>query len=261
MFKPLATGLFAALLLSPLCLASQARAADSVDVYAAASLTDVMNALVEQYEENHDVDLVPVYASSSTLARQIGEGAPADVYLSANVKWMDWLQDQGGVVVSQRHNLLRNRLALIAPDDTDIPSFTPDAEHPLVDYLEDGERVSVGDPAHVPAGIYAKQAFESTGQWQTLEPRLARGSDVRAALALVERGETPLGVVYATDAQASDGVKQLGLFPADSHDPIIYPAALIGEHPGDAAGAFLDWLSSDAARETFEQYGFEMAND
>ncbi|WP_456269577.1 molybdate ABC transporter substrate-binding protein [Kushneria sp. AK178] len=248
----------AALTTATLLLAcSAAGAAERIDVQAAASLTDVMNTLIEQYEQDHDVDIVPVYAASSTLARQIRQGAPADVYLSANEKWMDWLEAQGESLHAHR-DLLNNRLALITSEDSDIKDFMPDSEHPLAPYLEEGDRIAVGDPAHVPAGIYAQQAFERLGQWQALSPRLARASDVRGALALVERGETPLGVVYATDAMAGEHVHQLGLFPADSHDPITYPAALIGKEPSPQAQAFLQWLESDEAAGAFRQYGFEV---
>ncbi len=236
---------------------SAASAAERINVQAAASLTDVMNTLIERYEQQHDVDIVPVYASSSTLARQISQGAPADVYLSANEKWMDWLEEQGEPLHARR-DLLNNRLALITADGSGIKDFTPDAEHPLNQYLKDDDRIAVGDPDHVPAGIYARQAFERLGQWQALAPRLARASDVRGALALVERGETPLGVVYATDAMAGTHVHQLGLFPADSHDPITYPAALLGKTPSPQARAFMTWLESDEAASAFEQYGFEV---
>lgn len=252
MLRPFVTFTAAALL-----CCNMASAAERINVQAAASLTDVMNTLIDRYEQQHDVDLVPVYASSSTLARQISQGAPADVYLSANEKWMDWLEEQEEPLQARR-DLLNNRLALITADGSGIEDFTPDAEHPLNQYLKDDDRIAVGDPDHVPAGIYARQAFERLGQWQALKPRLARASDVRGALALVERGETPLGVVYATDAMAGEHVRQLGLFPADSHDPITYPAALVGKDPSPQARAFLQWLRSDEAASTFRQYGFEV---
>ncbi|WP_106477655.1 molybdate ABC transporter substrate-binding protein [Phytohalomonas tamaricis] len=245
------TATVATLVLSPLTFA-----ADKIQVYAAASLTDVMNTLAADYEKQHEVDIVPVYASSSTVARQVANGAPADIFFSANEKWMDWLAAQG-ITLTARADLLQNRLALIAPQNTDIASFTPDAEHPLVDELADDSRLAVGDPDHVPAGIYAKQALKSLGEWNTLEPRLARSDNVRAALALVERGETPLGIVYATDAKASDKVKQLGLFPVESHKPITYPVALVNDTPSQAAQAFLTWLKSDEAAKVFRQYGFD----
>ncbi|ART62348.1 molybdate ABC transporter substrate-binding protein [Kushneria marisflavi] len=252
MFRP-----FIILTAAAMVCCHTAGAAERVDVQAAASLTDVMNTLVERYEQHHDVDIVPVYASSSTLARQISQGAPADIYLSANEKWMDWLEAQGEPIQA-RHDLLNNRLALITSEQSGIEDFTPDADHPLVQYLKGNDRIAVGDPDHVPAGIYARQAFEHLGQWQALEPRLARASDVRGALALVSRGETPLGVVYATDAMAGEHVHQLGLFPASSHDPITYPAALVGKDPSPQARAFLQWLGSEEAASTFKQYGFEM---
>ena len=248
---------FITLTMATMVCCHTAGAAERIDVQAAASLTDVMNTLIERYEQHHDVDIVPVYASSSTLARQISRGAPADVYLSANEKWMDWLEAQEEPIQA-RLDLLNNRLALITAEKSDIEDFTPDAEHSLAGYLKDNDRIAVGDPDHVPAGIYARQAFEHLGQWQALEPRLARASDVRGALALVERGETPLGVVYATDAMAGEHVHQLGLFPANSHDPITYPAALVGKHPSPQARAFLKWLGSEEAESTFRQYGFEV---
>lgn len=259
MFKRLLPALLVALALSPPVVA------EPVHVQAAASLTDVMSALIAQYEQDHDARIVPVYAASSTLARQIAEGAPADLYLSANRRWMDWLETQP-VRLSERRDLLKNRLALVAPRESAIEAFTPDADHPLLDYLDQGggdrrERLAVGDTDHVPAGLYARQAFEATGQWAALAPRLARASDVRGALALVERGEAPLGAVYATDARASERVRILGLFPESSHDAITYPMALVGASPGAAARAFFKWLGSDAAAQTFRGYGFETFDD
>lgn len=226
-----------------------------ISVYAAASLTDAMGAVIQAYEASHPVDLVPVYASSSTLARQIDNGAPADIYLSANEQWMDWLA-QRGIALSQRADLLQNRLALIAPGTSPIEPFAIGDTTPIATYLQPGERLSVGDPDHVPAGIYARQALEHLGEWDALQDRLARGDNVRAALALVERGETPLGIVYQTDAQASQVVRLIGLFPEDSHPAITYPVALIGASPSDAARAFRDWLMQPAARDIFTRCGF-----
>lgn len=241
--------------LASLLLATPTLAATRISVYAAASLTDAMNAVVSAYETRHDVDIVPVYASSSTLARQIANGAPADLYVSANEKWMDWLGEQG-IQLNDRGDLLQNRLALIAPTDSPVDHFTPGAGKPIVSLLHKGERVSVGDPAHVPAGIYAKQALQSLGEWKDLEDRLARGDNVRAALALVERGETPVGIVYQTDAKASKAVRQLGLFPEDSHKTITYPAALIGPAHSDALGDFRTWLAGPEAMAIFQRFGF-----
>ncbi|MCM5705407.1 molybdate ABC transporter substrate-binding protein [Larsenimonas salina] len=242
-------------LVASIGLSGLAHADSTVHVYAAASLTDAMNDLVETYEAAHpSVDIVPVYASSSTVARQIANGAPADIYFSANEQWMDWLGKQG-VTLTERRDLLKNHLVVIAQKGSQIQSFTPDKDHRLDNYLGRNERVAVGDPDHVPAGIYAKQSLTSLDQWQALEPRLARASDVRAAMALVERGEAPLGIVYATDAKASDRVKTLGTFPDGSHPPITYPIAEIGS-PDSTTEAFYQWLQGQDAAQVFADYGF-----
>lgn len=240
--------------------------AGTLHVAAAASMTDAMDEAIAAYTaERAGVNIVPVYASSSTLARQIANGSPARVYISANQKWMDWLEDEG-VNVRKRVDLLQNRLALVAPADEADGNFIPGESGRLASLLADGERLAVGDPDHVPAGIYARQAFEALGEWEALAPRLARASDVRSALALVERGETPAGVVYQTDAQASDGVTTLGLFPLDTHDAIVYPAALTLTNDSDAedndeAAAFRAWLEGEAAIGIFEDHGFSSALD
>lgn len=241
--------------LASLSLPAHAQSHQSFQVFAAASLTDAMDAAIARYEKDHDVDVIPVYASSSTLARQIANGAPADVYVSANEKWMNWLGEQG-IKLSARTDLFHNRLALIAPDTTKTERFVPGGGQPLTSLLAPGERLSVGDPAHVPAGIYAKQALESLGEWDSLESRLARGDNVRAALALVERGETPLGVVYQTDALASNKVKRLGLFPQDSHTPITYPVAIVTPEAAEAVTAFRNWLETETAQSIFQRFGF-----
>ena len=232
-----------------------ASAAERIQVFAAASLTDAMNSAIASYESQHDVEVVPVYASSSTLARQIANGAPADLYISASEQWMDWLTDQG-TTVDQRIDLLANRLVLIAPRGSDIAPFTPGDGTSIAARLGAGERLSVGNTDHVPAGIYAKQALESLGEWQALQSRLASGDNVRAAMALVERGETPLGIVYQTDAEASDDVRQVGIFPDASHTPITYPMAVVTPAPSAATEALRQWLAGDAARRIFTRYGF-----
>ncbi|UYG00869.1 molybdate ABC transporter substrate-binding protein [Halomonas sp. GD1P12] len=244
--------------LALVCAPLSAHAAENVQIAAAASLTDAMNEAIAAFEAAHDIDVTPVYASSSTLARQIANGSPAEVFVSANLDWMDWLEAQG-VEVSAREDLLHNRLALVSASDTAFETFTPGDGAPIENLLGVGDRLSVGDPDHVPAGIYTRQALETLGEWEALAPRLARASDVRAALALVERGETPAGVVYQTDAFASDTVRVLGLFPAESHDPITYPAALVGAKESEAARTLREWLESDAALAIFEAYGFDTA--
>ncbi|MCP1315857.1 molybdate ABC transporter substrate-binding protein, partial [Halomonas sp. 707D7] len=176
-FRPLAAAL--CLALSPAALA-----ADRVQVAAAVSLTDALNEAIEVFETEHDIEIVPVYASSSTLARQIASGSPAQLFVSANVDWMDWLEDEG-VNVQSRRDLLRNRLALISASDSLPARFTPGDGEPIASLMGEDDRLSVGDPDHVPAGIYTQQALEALGEWAALEARLARGNDVRAALALV----------------------------------------------------------------------------
>ncbi|WP_048305763.1 molybdate ABC transporter substrate-binding protein [Halomonas sp. PR-M31] len=252
--------LFALLGVAFLAQADTAKEKPGVKIFAAASLTDALNEAIDRYEAQHDVDIVPVYASSSTAARQIANGAPAELFFSANVQWMDWLPDQG-IELDSRTNLLQNHLVLIALKERDLPAFTPGNDGKLVSLLDDQERLSVGDPDHVPAGIYSKQALQSLGEWDALEPRLARADNVRAALALVEQGEAPLGIVYQTDAKASDKVDQLSLFPADSHDPIVYPLALVNLPVSEPAQAFRQWLESDEALAIFADFGFAAAQD
>lgn len=242
------------LLLFPVCL----QAAETVRIYAAASLTDVLEEVATAYEASHDVDIVGIYASSSTAARQIANGAPADLYFSANEQWMDWLAGQQ-ITLRQRSNLLHNRLALIAPNNSRLPTITPGNGPDLLSLLKSGERLSIGDPDHVPVGLYAKQALISLGEWQALAPRLAPANNVRAALVLVERGEVPLGIVYQTDAMASDKVRQLGLFPETNHTPITYPIAIVNPKANEATVRFRHWLESPEATRIFTQAGFTAA--
>nr|WP_299242254.1 molybdate ABC transporter substrate-binding protein [uncultured Halomonas sp.] len=252
--------IFALLSLAFLAQASSGMEKPRVRIFAAASLTDALNKAIEQYESQHDVDIVSVYTSSSTAARQIASGAPIDLFFSANAQWITWLEDQG-IELGSRIDLLRNRLALIAPRGGEHPSFTPGNGEALSALLGDQERLSVGDPDHVPAGIYAKQALQSLEEWETLQLRLARADNVRAALALVERGETPLGIVYRTDAEASDKADQLGLFPDDSHEPILYPLVLVNLPASEPAQAFFQWLQSNEALTIFSEVGFLPTDD
>ncbi|MEL7612815.1 molybdate ABC transporter substrate-binding protein [Vreelandella titanicae] len=236
--------------------AASAVASDNVHIAAAASLTNALNDAIAVYEANNDVDVTVIYASSSTLARQIANGSPAQLFLSANVTWMDWLEDQG-INVQQRRDLLQNRLALVSASSSVPMQFSPGEGIAIETLLGERDRLSVGDPDHVPAGIYTQQALETLGEWEALAPRLARGNDVRAALALVEREETPVGVVYQTDAFASNAVRVLGLFPLASHDSITYPIALIDAEQNTAAVALREWLTSGAALDIFAEHGFD----
>lgn len=231
-----------------------AQAADlpEIKVFAAASTTDAVNEIGRLYAEK--AKLVPSYASSSTLARQIENGAPADIFISADEQWADYLQNKNLLAPGSRVSLLGNRLALIAPVDSKVelgivPNF------PLATQLKDG-RLSVGDPDHVPVGIYTKQALTNLGVWDQVSGKLARGDSVRAALAYVERGECPLGIVYTTDAAIDPKVRIVAVFPESSHPPIVYPAALVAGRDSPAAKAFLQFLQGPEAKDVFQKYGF-----
>ncbi len=233
--------------------ATPAGAAGKITVFAAASTTDALTEVGAAFAKETAIEMVPSFASSSTLAKQIEEGAPADLFISANEKWMDHLADKALIVADSRADLLGNDLVLIAPADSPLDTVTIAPGLDLATQL-DGGRLSVGDPDHVPAGQYARAALEHLGLWASVEPALARQNDVRSALALVERGETPLGIVYSTDAAASKGVKTVGVFPKDSHPPITYPVALVKD--SDAGRKFVAYLSSDTAKAIFSRHGF-----
>lgn len=229
-------------------------AQDELLVFAAVSLTDVMDAVVARFQEETNITIKAAYASSSTLAWQIEQGAPADVYVSAHPQWINYLEERGLLDAGSRTDLLGNELVLIAPRDSTIElAIVPD--FPLTAALGDG-RLAMGDPDHVPAGIYGRAALEALGVWPAVEGRVIRADNVRLALALVARGEAPLGIVYRSDALAEKGVRIVGVFPAGSHPPIVYPAALTAAARQPAAGEFLVFLRSPAAASLFARYGF-----
>lgn len=241
-------------LLVGLLAAAPAGAGDYVTVFAAASTVDAMTEAAETFAARNGTRVRVSVAASSTLARQIENGAPADIYVSANVRWMDYLAGRGMIDVSSRADLLGNRVVLVAPAGSRLavemgPGFD------LRRALGNG-RLAMPDPDHVPAGIYGKQSLLRLGAWKAVEPRLARTRDVRAALALVSRGEAVAGVVYATDAAADPKVRVVGVFPADSHEPVVYSAAMVAGRRSPGARAFLLFLRSDAARAIFARYGF-----
>jgi len=222
-------------------------------VFAAASLTDVLGKLGDDFKTSTGTPVRYSFAASSILARQVEAGARADVFFSADQEWMDYLEQRGAIQKSSRRNVLGNRLALIAPADSTVkldiaPGF------PLTSALGKG-RLVTGDPDSVPVGRYARSALTSLGVWNDVVDRLVRAEDVRSALMFVARGEAPLGIVYATDARIDKRVRLVGLFPVDSHLPITYPVALTNGAGPDAA-RFLDFLRGDGARATFESYGF-----
>lgn len=241
-------------LLAAVLLAAAPAHAQPVLVFAAASLK---NALDEAAAAS-PVRATVSYASSSALARQIEAGAPAQIFLSADLAWMDYLQSRNLIQAQTRRNLLGNKLVLIAPAASKVQA-TPSKGFPLAPLLGDG-RLALGDPNHVPAGKYAKAALESLGVWPSVQAKLAPAENVRAALALVARGESPLGIVYATDAAAEPRVRVVGAFPEGSHPPVVYPAALTERAKSSDAGRFLDFLGTPEARAVFEKHGFTPLN-
>lgn len=227
--------------------------ADDVTVFAAASLTDALDRIAAQWSEETGQMAVMSYAGSSALARQIQQGAPADIFISASEEWMDAVQASGDIRPDTRRDLLGNSLVLIAHGDA--TPVTIDKTLDLTAML-DGGRLSMAMVDSVPAGIYGKAALTHLGLWDAVAPMVAQSDNVRSALTFVARGEAPLGITYATDAAAQDDVTILGTFPADSHDPIVYPAAVTAQSDNDQAQAFLDYLSSDAARAVWTEFGF-----
>jgi molybdate transport system substrate-binding protein len=231
--------------------------AQELTMFAAASLTDALNEISGLWAKAGHQPLRLSFGSSSTLARQIDQGAPPNVFASADEKWMDFLSEKGLIARDTRKALLGNDLVLVVPADkpqhvTIGPGFD------LLDLLGPNGRIATGDPAHVPVGIYAEQALKKLGLWEEVAPRLARTDDVRAALLLVERGEAPAGIVYATDAAVSKGVMIAGAFPPGSHDPISYPFAVIKAGDTPEARALLTFLTGPEARAVFVQRGFKV---
>ena len=244
------------LLALPLLLsAPPARAATGLTVFAAASLTDALRDVAALWEKAGRPAPRLSFASSSTLARQIDQGAPADLFASADERWMDDVAAHGLLAPGTRRNLLGNALVLVMPT-AKARKVTIAPGRDLAALLGPSGRLAVGDPAHVPAGLYAKAALQHLGLWQGVAGRLAPAEDVRAALLLVERGEAPAGIVYATDAAVAPGVAVAGTFPAGSHPPIRYPFALT-KHGDTAAGrALLSFLEGPQARAVFRRRGF-----
>ena len=235
-----------------------ARAADAeVVVFAAASTTNAVTAIGDLYKAKGLGSIKTSFASSSTLAKQIAQGAPADVFLSANLEWMDYLDGKGLVAKDTRVNLLRNRIALIVPKAGTAGEIAISRETNLLPLLGKDGRLAVGDPAHVPVGQYGKKALENLGLWDSVKDRIAPMKDVRAGLALVERGEAPLGLVYESDVAASGKVRIMGTFPVGSHPDVIYPVAAIAGNQVEAAGNFIAFLRTPEAKAIFKKHGFE----
>ncbi len=246
-------------LLLALCLllAPFSARAQELTFFAAASLTDVMKDVSTQWAQTGHQPLRMSFGASSTLARQIEQGAPANLFASADEKWMDYLAEKNLIAANTRKDLLGNDLVLVVPAEK-LQHFTIGPSFDLLKMLGPDGRIATGDPAHVPVGIYAEQALKKLGLWDAAAPRLARTEDVRAALLLVERGEAPAGIVYATDAAASKAVMIAGTFPADSHDPVSYPFAVTTSGDTPEARALMSFLAGPQARSIFVQRGFKV---
>ena len=241
--------------LSLFSLASVAAAEDnpSIIVFAAASLTNALQELGDGFAKETSIPVKFSFAASSALARQIENGAPADVFLSADLEWMDYLQTRNLIQADTRHDMLGNRLVLIAPADSKL-KLKIEPHFPLLEALSKG-RLATGDPDSVPVGRYAREALSNLGLWNQVADRVVRADSVRSALAFVDRGEAPLGIVYETDALIDKRVRVVDVFPADSHKPIVYPIALT--HTAKIGAArFVAYIRGPAGVAAFKAYGF-----
>jgi molybdate transport system substrate-binding protein len=226
----------------------------AVTVYAAISLKDALDELAKRFETDTGSKVTVSYAGSPMLARQIEKGAPADVFISADMDWMDYLESRNAIRAGSRVNLLSNRLALVAPGDSTI-ALAIGPNFPLAIALGKG-RLAMADPDSVPAGKYGRAALEKLGIWREVAPKVARAENVRAALALVARAEAPLGIVYSTDALAERKVRIVGEFSPSLHPPIVYPAAILTESRSQGAETLLRFLQSAPARAVWQRHGF-----
>jgi molybdate transport system substrate-binding protein len=227
--------------------------APSVLIFAASSLKTALDAMAEPIRQSTGVAIKVSYASSAVLARQIEEGAPAELFISADADWMDYVDTRGLIKKDTRVDLLGNSLVLVAPAGKQV-ALTIAPGFNLAGALGAG-RLAIGEPTSVPAGKYAKAALTSLGVWASVEKKLLPAENVRAALTLVSGGDAPLGIVYATDALADPGVAVIGVFPASSHPAIVYPGAVVTRGGADAMKV-LAFLKSPAAMATFHKFGF-----
>lgn len=239
--------------------APHTRAQEPLTVFAAASLQDALRDLGRQWEARGNPAPRFSFAASSALARQMEQGAPADIFMSADESWMDHVQARNLIVNGTRVSPLGNSLVLVAPAGS-AARVTLARGTDLAALLGPQGRIATGDPAHVPVGRYAQAALTWMGQWEAIGPRLARADNVRAALLLVERGEAPLSIVYETDARASQGVRAIATFPAESHPPITYPFAITRRAENNpAAQGFFRFVTSPEAAPTWQRFGFTLA--
>lgn len=230
-------------------------APEPITVFAAASLKESFDEAAAAYQKATAQPVRVSYAASSALARQIEQGAPADVFVSADLDWMDYLRERKLTDDASRRNLLGNTLVLIAPKTSKAKAVALKPGVKLLPLLGEG-RMALALTASVPAGKYARAAFTSLGVWDQLQPKVAEAENVRAALMLVARGEAPLGVVYGSDAKAEANVRVLATFPANTHPPIVYPIARLSASKQPNAAAFVTWLKSPAATAIFRRHGF-----
>jgi molybdate transport system substrate-binding protein len=229
-------------------------AAEKLVVFAAASLKNALDAVNGTWQAETGQRVTISYAASSALARQIEQSAPADIFISADLDWMEYLSERQLIVPNSRTNLLGNRIVLIASGDSTIEAnIAPD--FPLAELLGDG-RLAMADVKAVPAGKYGRAALERLGVWAEVEANVAQAENVRAALKLVATGEAPLGIVYRSDAVAEPAVKVIGVFPEDAHPPIVYPVGVTADSSNSDAAEFVKYLQSAKARQLFEQQGF-----
>lgn len=242
---------FAPLIHVALCalLMAGPAAADRITVFAAASLKTALDEATAGFEAETGHEVLVSFAGSSVLARQIGLGAPANLFISANEEWMDSLEAQGHIIATSRCNLLSNRLVLVGPARQKPAELAPVL-------ARNSGRVAMALVDAVPAGIYGKTALTNLGLWSLVGPRVAQTDNVRAALALVATGATPLGIVYATDALAEPQVSVIATFPENSHPPIRYPAALVTGRGTEAARDLLNYLFNPEAQAVFVRHGF-----
>jgi molybdate transport system substrate-binding protein len=234
---------------------ASAQAAD-ITVFAAASLKNALDDAAKKYEAKTGDKVVVSYAASSALAKQVEQAAPADIFFSADLDWMDYLEQKKLLDTASRHTLLGNTLVLIAPKDSTV-SLSIEKNFPLLQALGPDGKLAMANVDSVPAGKYGKAALTYLGVWDQVAPRVAQAENVRAALTFVARGEVPLGIVYGTDAKSEPAVKVVGTFPENSHPKILYPVALTSSAKPEAR-KFLEFLLSSEAAPAFEAQGFSI---
>lgn len=239
--------------------ASGAEPAEPLVVFAAASLTDAVGEIANEFTRETGIQIKPSFAASSALAKQIESGAPVGVFFSADEEWMNYLEERKLLTPGTRRDVLANKLVMVVPADSTVTSVELDSGTSLLAAVGKSH-VATGDPDSVPVGKYAKAALTKLGAWDQLAPQLVRAENVRSALAFVARGEAPFGIVYLTDAKVEKKVKPVGTFPAETHPPIRYPVAVTAKGDANNARRFVTFVSGKQAVAIFEKYGFSMVH-